>query len=136
MTQKQKISIVLLLALCIQILQGYTNIHAASSSDRLVIWYASVKDMGPITEFGSTYDHGKILYAMIDGETAYCLNYAKSANNGQNMVSSNTPITSLHQNRKSILNIVCTMDFMQRIQVSHQNPRKINTLQHRQWSGL
>ena len=103
MTQKQKISIVLLLALCIQILQGYTNIHAASSSDRLVIWYASVKDTGPITEFGSTYDHGKILYAMIDGETAYCLNYAKSANNGQNMVSSNTPITSLTSEQKKYL---------------------------------
>lgn len=103
MTQKQKISIVLLLALCIQILQGHTKIHAASSSDRLVIWYASVKDTGPITEFGSTYDHGKILYAMIDGETAYCLNYAKSANNGQNMVSSNTPITSLTSEQKKYL---------------------------------
>lgn len=81
----------------------YTNIHAASSIDRLVIWYASVKDTRPITEFDSTYDHRKILYAMIDGETAYCLNYAKSANNGQNMVSSNTSITSLTSEQKKYL---------------------------------
>lgn len=103
MTQKRKIATILILALRIQMLQGYIPIRAASASDRLVIWYASVKDTGPISEFGSTYDHGKILYAMIDGETAYCLNYAKSANNGQNMVSSNTPITSLTSEQKKYL---------------------------------
>lgn len=62
-----------------------------------------MRDTGAISEFGSSYDHGKILYAMIDGETTYCLNYAKSASNGQYMISYSNSSTSLTSEQKSYL---------------------------------
>ena len=85
-------------------IEGYTSVFVAKANDNLSIWIASTKDVGVVSEFGSTYAHGKVLYAMIDGETAYCMNYAKSVDSGQNMISSSSPQTSLISAQKKYLN--------------------------------
>lgn len=104
MIKKQRIAVLLLLVFVFQMMEGYTSVFAAKANDNLSIWIASTKDVGVVSEFGSTYDHGKVLYAMIDGETAYCMNYAKSADSGQNMISSSSPQTSLTSTQKKYLN--------------------------------
>ena len=55
-----------------------TTAFAASSSANISFWYASAKDHGVISEFNSNHKGG-ILYAMIDGHSAYCMNFGLSA---------------------------------------------------------
>lgn len=76
---------------------GITSAMAASSSDNLKLWYASSKEHGVVTEFNSYTYTGNIMYAMIDGSTAYCMNYARSADGGQKMQSSSDPKTALSE---------------------------------------
>ena len=76
---------------------GITSAIAASSSDNLKLWYASSKEHGVVTEFNSYTYTGNIMYAMIDGSTAYCMNYARSADGGQKMQSSSDPKTALSE---------------------------------------
>ncbi len=73
---------------------GYES-KAASPSSNLRLWYASTKEHGVVTEFNSYTYTGNIMYAMLDGNVAYCLNYAKSADGSQSMTSSSTPKTAL-----------------------------------------
>ena len=75
------------------VFSGITNVMAASASSNLKLWYASDKEHGVVTEFNSYTYTGNILYGMLDGLTAYCLNYAKSADGGQKMQSSSLPKT-------------------------------------------
>lgn len=77
------------------IFSGGYEVRAASPSSNLKLWYASTKEHGVVTEFNSYTYTGNIMYAMIDGSTAYCLNYAKSADGSQSMTSSSTPKTAL-----------------------------------------
>lgn len=46
---------------------------AASPSANIAFWNASVKDSGEVSELKQGYKHGKILYAVIDGNAAYCM---------------------------------------------------------------
>ena len=73
---------------------GYES-KAASSSANLKLWYASSKEHAPIPEFNSYTYTGKIMYAMLDGNVAYCMNYARSADGSQSMTSSSVPKTAL-----------------------------------------
>lgn len=77
------------------VFSGGYEAKAASPSSNLKLWYASTKEHGVVTEFNSYTYTGNIMYAMIDGSTAYCLNYAKSADGSQSMTSSSTPKTAL-----------------------------------------
>ena len=52
-----------------------TAAFAASPSANIVFWNASVKRVGEVSELKAGYDNGKIVYAMLDGNTAYCMNY-------------------------------------------------------------
>lgn len=72
-----------------------TTAFAASSSANISFWYASTKDSGEVSELKAGYDHGKILYAMIDGHSAYCMNFGLAAKGGQLMNSYENPRTSL-----------------------------------------
>ena len=84
-----------ILTVITSVFTGSLTSMAASSSAKLQLWYASTKEHGVVTEFNSYTYTGNILYAMIDGATAYCMNYAKSADGSQTMQSSSTPKTSL-----------------------------------------
>ena len=81
------------LTLFTTVFPGMTNVKAASPSSNLKLWYASSKEHGVVTEFNSYTYTGNIMYGMLDGSTAYCMNYAKSADGGQKMQSSSTPKT-------------------------------------------
>lgn len=82
---------------------GVSDVSAASSSSNLKLWYASTKEHGVVTEFNTYTYTGNIMYAMLDGETAYCLNYAKSADGGQTMKSSSEPKTDLSETQEKQL---------------------------------
>lgn len=71
-----------------------TTAFAASSSANIAFWVASSKDHGVISEFNSKHT-GSILYAMIDGHSAYCMNFGLSAKGGQLMNSDSNPNTNL-----------------------------------------
>ncbi len=84
-----------LLTVFTSVFTGSASAMAASSSAKLQLWYASTKEHGVVTEFNSYTYTGNIMYGMIDGATAYCMNYAKSADGSQTMQSSSSPKTSI-----------------------------------------
>lgn len=79
-----------------------TSAFAASSSANISFWYASVKDHGVVSELGSRHT-GSILYAMLDGHSAYCMNFGLSAKGGQLMNSSPNPSTSMSAKQEKLL---------------------------------
>lgn len=72
-----------------------TTAFAASASANISFWYASTKDSGEVSELKAGYSHGKVLYAMIDGHSAYCMNFGLAAKGGQLMNSYDNSSTSL-----------------------------------------
>lgn len=68
---------------------------AASPSANISFWYASTKDSGEVSELKAGYNHGKVLYAMIDGHSAYCMNFGLATHGGQLMNSYENSRTSL-----------------------------------------
>ena len=50
-----------------------TTAFAASPQAKISFWYASTKNSGEISELKAGYKHGKVLYAMLDGNSAYCI---------------------------------------------------------------
>lgn len=79
-----------------------TTAFAASSSANIAFWVASSKDHGVISEFNSNHKGG-ILYAMIDGHSAYCMNFGLSAKGGQLMNSDSNPNTNLSAAQEKLL---------------------------------
>ena len=79
-----------------------TTAFAASPSANIAFWTASAKDHGVISEFNSKHTGG-ILYAMIDGHSAYCMNFGLSAKGGQLMNSDSNPNTSLSASQEKLL---------------------------------
>ena len=79
-----------------------TTAFAASSSANIAFWVASSKDHGVISEFNSKHT-GSILYAMIDGHSAYCMNFGMSAKGGQLMNSDSNPNTNLSAAQEKLL---------------------------------
>ena len=75
---------------------------AASPSANISFWYASVKDHGVVSELNSSHTGG-ILYAMLDGHSAYCMNYGLAAKGGQLMNSSPNPSTSMSASQEKLL---------------------------------
>ena len=70
---------------------GYTTeTYAASPSAKLMLWNASTKAHAKVSEFSSNYS-GMILYSMIDGHIAYCMNFGLDAHSGYVMGSSDAP---------------------------------------------
>lgn len=102
---KKRLCAVILAAFTVftSVFSGITNVMAASSSSNLKLWYASSKEHGVVTEFNSYTFTGNIMYGMLDGLTAYCMNYARSADGGQKMQSSSTPKTAMSTEQKKQL---------------------------------
>lgn len=80
-----------------------TSAFAASPSANIVFWNASMKKVGEVSELKAGYNHGKIVYAMIDGNTAYCMNYGLAADGGQLMNSFENPSTSMTPSQEKLL---------------------------------
>ena len=51
-----------------------TTAFAASPQANIAFWNASVKNSGEVSELKPGYNHGKILYSILDGNSAYCMN--------------------------------------------------------------
>lgn len=92
-----------LMTVVTSVFAGSTSAMAASSSSSLKLWYASTKEHGVVTEFNSYTYTGHIMYGMIDGNTAYCMNYAKSSDGGQTMQSYTDPHTALSATQEKLL---------------------------------
>lgn len=78
---------------------------AASSKANVSLWYASTSKVGVVSEIKAGYDHGEVFYAMIDGNSAYCMNYGKSVDGGQTMASNGSPKTSLSSKQEKLLEL-------------------------------
>ncbi len=76
---------------------------AASPSANIEFWYASTRDSGEVSELKPGYDHGKVLYSMLDGNSAYCMNYGLKADGGQLMNSFDNPSTSMSAQQEKLL---------------------------------
>ena len=76
---------------------------AASPQANIAFWNASVKNSGEVSELKPGYNHGKILYSILDGNSAYCMNFGLRADGGQLMNSYDDASTSMSaQQRKGI----------------------------------
>lgn len=75
----------------------------SSITKKLTLSEASSSYVGIISEYNSGYRHEKVLYGIINGQTAYCLNYGKTANNGQELTSHSSSATSLSSEKKELL---------------------------------
>lgn len=107
MKYKIKRFMAVLLAIVTIFTTFFSNItvsFAASASANISFWYASVKDVGVVSELKAGFDHGKVLYAMLDGHSAYCMNYGLSADGGQLMNSYSNPSTNLSAKQEKLLN--------------------------------
>ena len=76
---------------------------AAKSSDNIQLWYASVKNSGEVSELKKGYNHEKIFYAVIDGHTAYCMNFGMAVSGGQLMNSYKNPSTKMSNKQEKLL---------------------------------
>lgn len=80
-----------------------TTAFAASPSAKIAFWNASTKASGEVSELKAGYNHGKVLYAMIDGHTGYCMNFGLAASGGQLMNSYENESTVLSSSQKKYL---------------------------------
>ena len=81
-----------------------TTAFAASPQANIAFWNASVKNSGEVSELKPGYNHGKILYSILDGNSAYCMNFGLRADGGQLMNSYDDASTSMSaQQRKGMI---------------------------------
>lgn len=76
------------------VFSNVTPAMAASAEATLSYWDASTKDVGEVIEIKPDFYHGKILYGLIDGHSAYCMNFGLQAYGGQLMNSYENASTS------------------------------------------
>ena len=106
MKEKRKRFMAGLMALLTAITALFTNgafAMAASPSANIEFWNASIRDSGEVSELKPGYDHGKVLYAMLDGNSAYCMNYGLKADGGQLMNSFDNSSTSMSAQQEKLL---------------------------------
>ncbi|MDE7019208.1 MAG: Cys-Gln thioester bond-forming surface protein, partial [Lachnospiraceae bacterium] len=92
-----------LLTVFTTLLSNGTTALAASSSANISFWYASTRASGEVSELKAGYDHGKILYAILDGNAAYCMNFGLAADGGQLMNSYPNSSTSMTAQQEKLL---------------------------------
>ena len=80
-----------------------TTAFAASPQANIAFWNASVKNSGEVSELKPGYNHGKILYSILDGNSAYCMNFGLRADGGQLMNSYDDASTSMSAQQRKIL---------------------------------
>lgn len=62
-----------------------TTAFAASPKANIAFWYASVCNSGIVSELHPSFNNEKILYSVLDGNAAYCMNFGLRADGGQLM---------------------------------------------------
>ena len=80
-----------------------TTAFAASPQANIAFWNASVKNSGEVSELKPGYNHGKILYSILDGNSAYCMNFGLRADGGQLMNSYDDTSTSMSAQQRKLL---------------------------------
>ena len=80
-----------------------TTAFAASPQANIAFWNASVKNSGEVSELKPGYNHGKILYSILDGNSAYCMNFGLRADGGQLMNSYDDASTSMSAQQRKLL---------------------------------
>ena len=80
-----------------------TTAFAASPQANIAFWNASVKNSGEVSELKPGYNHGKILYSILDGNSAYCMNFGLRADGGQLMNSYDDTSTSMSAQQRKFL---------------------------------
>ena len=80
-----------------------TTAFAASPQANIAFWNASVKNSGEVSELKPRYNHGKILYSILDGNSAYCMNFGLRADGGQLMNSYDDASTSMSAQQRKLL---------------------------------
>lgn len=92
-----------LLTVFTTLLGNGTTAFAASSKANISFWYASTRASGEVSELKAGYSHGKVLYAILDGNAAYCMNFGLSADGGQLMNSYPNSSTSMSAQQEKLL---------------------------------
>ena len=92
-----------LLTVFTTLLGNVTTAFAASPSANIAFWYASTKASGEVSELKAGYNHGKVLYAILDGNAAYCMNFGLAADGGQLMNSYPNSSTSMTAQQEKLL---------------------------------
>ena len=78
-----------------------TTAFAASPQANIAFWNASVKNSGEVSELKPGFNHGKILYSILDGNSAYCMNFGLRADGGQLMNSYDDASTSMSAQQRN-----------------------------------
>lgn len=102
MSKRKGISVILLVFLLVCV-TGSLLIGAASSVSQTMFWYSSEREVGEVPQLHAGFEEGKMFYAMIDGHSAYCLNYTLFADGGQTMTSSTDSRTELTDEQRQLL---------------------------------
>lgn len=85
------------------VFSNVTPAMAVSAEAALSYWDASAKDVGEVSEIKPDFYHGKILYGLIDGHSAYCMNFGLQAYGGQLMNSYENASTSMTAKQEKLL---------------------------------
>ena len=92
-----------LLTVFTTLLGNGTTAFAASPSANIAFWNASTRASGEVSELKAGYNHGKVLYAILDGNAAYCMNFGLAADGGQLMNSYPNSNTSMSAQQEKML---------------------------------
>lgn len=96
-------AIMAVITILTSVLSSANLVFAASEQARIKFWIASTNDVGYVTELKGNYYQDKLLYSVIDGHSAYCMNYGLSADGGQLMTSDTTAQTPMTQEQNKLM---------------------------------
>jgi len=113
-----------------------TTAFAASPQANIAFWNASVKNSGEVSELKPGYNHGKILYSILDGNSAYCMNFGLRADGGQLMNSYDDASTSMSAQQRKLLSTAFIMDLTVHKRRHQATASAMSISQLRQWYGL
>ena len=82
---------------------GVIKVFAASPQANMAFWNASVCNSGIVSELHHSFNNGKILYSVLDGNAAYCMNFGLRADGGQLMNSYDNPSTEMSSEQQKLL---------------------------------
>ena len=82
---------------------GVIKVFAASPQANMAFWNASVCNSGIVSELHPSFNNGKILYSVLDGNAAYCMNFGLRADGGQLMNSYDNPSTEMSSEQQKLL---------------------------------
>lgn len=125
LNNKKTITLIIsFLIIVASVIGGITYTTATNKKANIMFAEASVSNSGVVSELNSSYKHEKVLYGYINGSVGYCLNYAKSANNGQVMTRSDEPQTNLSEKKKQQLALCLKFGYSSSSNATPSNAQK------------